>query len=183
MIPAVPLSPAPHMSPGCISAVSVSIWSRLMSVMSVVSGWAPVSNSLTKAATVLWPGMMLLTVLVPAMLSRPDSAFIHSSILSLMQPFVCSFACWLVHSWVASFVQCFIPACIHSHICSSIDCILCTRFRSCIEFVHPPRYLFTPLCNRYLPMGSGTYSPVWGPSAAIRVPPTAWWHRPVGSRV
>ena len=101
MIPAVTLSPAPHMAPGGIPAISVSIWSRLTFVMAVVSGRAFVSTMLTKAAAVLLPGRVLLTVLVPAMLSRPDSAFIHSFIHSYSHLFIHSLASWSVHLFIS----------------------------------------------------------------------------------
>jgi hypothetical protein len=38
--------------------------------MSVVSGWAPVSTVLSKAAAFLRPGMVLLAVVVTAMLRK-----------------------------------------------------------------------------------------------------------------
>ena len=95
-----------------------------MTIMSVVSGWAPVSTMLTKTAAVLWPGIVLLTVLVPAMLSRPDSAFIHSFILVFIQPFVYAFARWLAGLSVQSFVQycmhSFIHPCLLKHSCPTL---------------------------------------------------------------
>ncbi len=130
MISAVTLSPAPHMAPRCIPAVSVSICSRLMSV---VSGWAPVSTMLSKAAAVLRPGMVLLTVLVPAMLSRPDSAFIHSFLHSRSRLFIRSLAGWLVHLFIHSFVQSFIYSFIHSLILSFVPVSTLSFFHS---FIH-----------------------------------------------
>ncbi len=81
-----------------------------MFVMAVVSGRAFVSTMLTKAAAVLLPGRVLLTVLVPAMLSRPDSAFIHSFIHTA----VCSFTRSLVGLFIFLFLCPLFHALTHS---------------------------------------------------------------------
>ena len=141
MIPAVTLSPAPHMAPGCIPAVSVSIWSGLMSE---ASGWAPVPSMLSKAAAVLGPGLVLLTVLVPAMLSRPDSAFIPSLTQSCVPSFarwwalpsVHSFLCTIFHSLIHQFPHSFIRSCVHSFILPLIHLSL-TRSLPCATDVSP----------------------------------------------
>ncbi len=121
--------------------------------MTVVSGWAPVSTVLSKAAAVLRPGMVLLAVLVPAMLSRADPALIHSLLRLCSHSFIRSLANWFTHSLVpvstVSFSQRQFP---HSFIpVSTIP-----FFHS---LIHPFPYLLTPVCNRWLPMGSGMYSP------------------------
>ena len=141
MISAVTLSSAPHMAPGCVPAASVSIWSRLMSVVSVVSGWAPVSTVLSKMAAVLRPGMVLLTVLVPAMSSRPDSAFICSFVLSLTQPLVHSSFDFLVHSFMHSLIY---PLTL-----SFVDSFLSHSFM--FPLVHQFPYFFALFCNKKSP--------------------------------